>query len=156
MRRSLSVICAVLFLVSIFNGCKDNSDLGVERQYSDLQVEKQEGELKAGKQADLKGDAGDRDMELGERVGLYYFYGSGCPNCERVKTIIERLTKNRKIVVKKYEVWYNKKNRSLLLRMAKDRNLNVKGVPAVIIENDLYVGVKEISGIQDRIDKYYK
>lgn len=80
-------------------------------------------------------------------VELFYFYGSGCPNCGQVKSVIENLARNKRIAVKQYEVWYNKKNRDLLLKMARERNLSVKGVPAVIIGNDLYLGIKEISDL---------
>ena len=111
--------------------------------------------LKLGK--DLKG----YDMIKGENTGegtkiiiLYYFYGTGCPNCDQTEPIVNNLSKEHSLPLKKYEVWYNKKNRSILLKMAKERNKSVKGVPTVIIGEDLLTGLKKISGLKSNIHKY--
>ncbi len=156
MRRALIFFGFILISFSLFSGCKDSSDKKAGKQYSELQV--------AEKKGDVKVEEKDGDSKIEERsnlkavkeVELFYFYGTGCPNCDKVKPVIKNLSERKGLIVKEYEVWYNKKNRSMLLSMARERNLNVKGVPAVIIVNDLYMGVKEISGLPDKIGKYYK
>ena len=146
----------LLVFFSVYSGCKDNSDEKLRKQYSDLQVAEDKGDMKAAeKDSDLKTEERN-SIKTSEVVELYYFYGTGCPNCEKVKQVIRNLSTRKGLVVKKYEVWYNKKNRSMLLQMAKERSLNIKGVPAIIIANDLYMGVKEITGLQDKIGRYYK
>ena len=121
-------------------------------------------------ESDRTKDISDRDAEqrspaaddaretvaVEKQVDLFYFYGSGCPNCEQAKRVIENLTRNKWLRVKQYEVWYNKGNRDMLLKMAREKNLSVKGVPAVIIGNDLYLGVTEISALEKKIDIYKK
>ena len=87
---------------------------------------------------------------------IYYFYGTGCPNCKQTDPIVKKLSKKYGLVLKKYEVWYNKKNRAFLLNMAKKINKRPQGVPLVIIEKDMYLGLKKISSIENNIKKYLK
>ena len=148
MKRALLLSGLILVFFSLFSGCKDSGDNSAGTRFSDRQVaEKKDGDSK------IEEPSNPKTMK---EVELFYFYGTGCPNCEKVKPVINSLAKRKGLIVKEYEVWYNKKNRSMLLSMARERNLNVKGVPAVIIVNDLYMGVKEISGIPDKLGKYYK
>lgn len=156
MRRALLFSGLILVFFSLFSGCKDSGDKSADTQFSDRQVVEKKGDIQAEKKDGDSKIEEPSNLKAVKEVELFYFYGTGCPNCEKVKPVINSLAKRKGLIVKEYEVWYNKKNRSMLLSMARERNLNVKGVPAVIIGNDLYMGVKEISGIPDKLGKYYK
>lgn len=41
---------------------------------------------------------------------LLEFYGTECPHCERMKPKIERLEKEKGVLVEKYEVWHDEAN----------------------------------------------
>lgn len=76
-----------------------------------------------------------------KKVVLHFFYGKECPHCRQIEPEIQALVKrNPRLELKKYEVWYNKGNRDLLMRMAKERGKSAQGVPTVIIGNDVYLG----------------
>lgn len=71
---------------------------------------------------------------------LYYFFGKGCPHCQEASLLVDRFSRQYSLQVKKYEVWYNVQNRNRLLAMAKDRGVEVKGVPTIIMGRDVYTG----------------
>ena len=83
------------------------------------------------------------------KVILHFFYGRECPHCKKIAPEIESLVKrNPRLELKKYEVWYNKDNRALLMRMAKERGKSAQGVPTVIIGDDVYLG-SDMAKIRD-------
>ncbi len=71
---------------------------------------------------------------------LYYFYGKNCPHCAQAEPIVDRLGRQYRLAVKKYEVWYDVNNRNMLVKMGKERGKNVQGVPTVIMGRDVYTG----------------
>ncbi len=75
-----------------------------------------------------------------EKNTLYFFYGKGCPHCEKVSGYLETYTRQFNLDVKRFEVWYDAENRNKLIRMGKERGQDVGGVPAIIMGRDVYVG----------------
>ncbi|HPQ53258.1 MAG TPA: thioredoxin family protein [Spirochaetota bacterium] len=71
---------------------------------------------------------------------LYYFYGKGCPHCKEAASLVDRFSRQYRLQVKKYEVWYNVPNRNRLLTMGRERGVQVKGVPTIIMGKDVYTG----------------
>ncbi len=71
---------------------------------------------------------------------LYFFYGKGCPHCEKVSGYLETYIRQFNLDVKKFEVWHDAENRNKLIQMGKDRGQDVGGVPAIIMGRDVYVG----------------
>ena len=57
---------------------------------------------------------------------LLEFYGTECPYCVRMHTLVEKLEKEEGIKVESLEVWHNKENEKRLLEL--DKNL-CGGVP---------------------------
>ncbi len=95
--------------------------------------------------------AGDND-----KVTLYFFFGKDCPSCKAVEPRIDTLTDEYPgLVVEKYEVWYNKENRDKLIKMARERKATAKGVPTIIIGDDVYLG-SNITYIQRLVKKNIK
>jgi len=76
-----------------------------------------------------------------ENVTLYFFFGKGCPSCKGVEPRIDALADEYPgLVVEKYEVWHDKENRDKLIEMARKRKATAKGVPTIIIGDDVYLG----------------
>ena len=91
-----------------------------------------------------------------EKITVYFFYGDGCPQCEEIRPTVTEIVKKYKLPFKQYEVWYNDANRNRLLSMAAKRKMKVKGVPVVIIGNDVLFGKKKISTLENVVKKYKK
>lgn len=69
-----------------------------------------------------------------EKTTLYFFWGSGCPHCNKEKIFLGHLQgKYPELEIKSYEVWYNLENAGLFARMAKAYGRKVEGVPVVFI-----------------------
>ena len=51
---------------------------------------------------------------------LIEFYGTECPHCMEMEPLIERLEKELKVKVTKFEVWHNSQNAKLMEQFDKD------------------------------------
>jgi len=94
-----------------------------------------------------------------EKIGLYFFYGEGCPHCAKEEVFLNQLmSKNSDLEIHRYETWNNRDNADLMLRVAKSLNINVTGVPLLIVGNKSVIGYydAETSGkkIEDIIENY--
>jgi hypothetical protein len=70
-----------------------------------------------------------------QEAGVYeYYWGLGCPHCEIVAKFMESWDKKDKINIKKFEVWNNKENASVMLDRAEKCNIkkNELGVPFMV------------------------
>lgn len=86
-----------------------------------------------------------------EPVTLYYFYGDGCPVCEREKVYLEELKQtypNLEIV--SYEVWYNAENQQLLEQVKEKLGSSARGVPYNVI------GEIGISGFSEELKSSFE
>ena len=69
-----------------------------------------------------------------EKITLYFFYGKGCPHCTKEEIFLKRLkTKYPQLVVKSYEVRYNKENAKLFSDIAEAYGKRPEGVPTTFI-----------------------
>lgn len=83
------------------------------------------------------------------KIPLYFFYGEGCPHCAKEELFLKNLEKeNVNIDIKRYEVWHNQDNAKFLARLGKELDLEVKGVPILVIGDQTIVGYydDEITG----------
>lgn len=71
---------------------------------------------------------------------LFYFYGKNCPHCTQAAPIVDRLVRQYRLELRKFEVWHDATNRNMLIKMGKERGKNVQGVPTIIIGNAVYTG----------------
>lgn len=82
--------------------------------------------------------------ETEKKINIYFFWGKGCPHCEKEKPFLEKLEqKYPQVKVLSYEVWGNKENRNLMVAFGKKLDADVKGVPFTVI------GEKYVSGWMD-------
>ncbi len=77
-------------------------------------------------------------------LNVYFFWGDGCPHCEKEKPFLEKLeSENENIKVYRYEVWKNRKNLDLMVKVGKELKLDISGVPVTIIGDEAFVGYSE-------------
>ncbi|MGB9847660.1 MAG: hypothetical protein ACPLKV_00330 [Minisyncoccia bacterium] len=84
-------------------------------------------------------------------VNIYFFWGDGCPHCAHEKPFLEQLQqKYPEVKVYAFEVWYNAKNRELLMEASRILNQPVGGVPFTVVGNKAITGYlnDEVTGAQ--------
>jgi glutaredoxin len=77
----------------------------------------------------------------GDKLNIYFFYGDGCPHCAKEEVFLEELEKDYpEININSFETWYNKENASLLKDIADKLDLQISGVPVLIIGEEAIIG----------------
>lgn len=76
-----------------------------------------------------------------QKVEVYFFWGQGCPHCAAEKPFLEKLKqKYPQIVVKEFEVYFNRENQELFKKIAQAYNTQPSGVPTTFIGKNFIVG----------------
>lgn len=79
-----------------------------------------------------------------QNIILYFFWGEGCPYCEKQKEFLSSLKKKYpRLEIKDYEVWYHQAPRQLLMTMSKAYGINPNGVPVTFIGDKSFIGFNE-------------
>lgn len=83
-----------------------------------------------------------------DKMNMYVFYGNGCPHCADLEVFIKNKLKkdsrvNDKINVIYYETWYDETNQKLLSAVGQALNVEIKGVPFVVIGTEYFSGYGE-------------
>ncbi|MFH1427167.1 MAG: hypothetical protein ABIG60_01395 [Patescibacteria group bacterium] len=87
-----------------------------------------------------------------EEVYLYFFYGDGCPHCAKEEIFLAKLEEeNDNLKIFRYEVWHNQTNVQLLKKIGKKLNLDVAGVPILIIGDEPVIGYYSDSTTGEKI-----
>ena len=75
-------------------------------------------------------------------INAYLFHGEGCPHCEEEKEFIYNtlILDYPNLVVKEYEIYKNRQNGILLQKIAKELDVNVSGVPFLVVGDKSFVG----------------
>lgn len=82
--------------------------------------------------------------EAGVSLTTYFFYGSGCPHCEKEIKFLENLQKKYpEMEIQKFEVYLNRENALLLQNIGKSLNVDVNGVPFSVIGGKNFIGYGE-------------
>lgn len=94
------------------------------------------------------------------KVNIYFFWGQGCPHCEKEFAFFESIKEKygKYYNLYSFETWYDKENAELLYTFAEVMNDKVTGVPYTIIGNKTFVGFgdKDESDFIHAIEKQYK
>lgn len=92
-----------------------------------------------------------------DKIIVYFFWGDGCPHCEKEKIFLETLkTRYPQLVIESYEVRNDKENAKFFSGLAEAHGKRPEGIPMTFIGNfNPIVGYRsdEITGkiIEDRI-----
>lgn len=78
----------------------------------------------------------------GEKVNMYLFWGSTCPHCKAEYEYLEGLGEEEKAKFRLYgfEVWGSDENADLLQKVAGALGQEAKGVPYLVIEDEVVSG----------------
>jgi glutaredoxin len=89
----------------------------------------------------------------GNPVELYFFEGQGCPHCARMTSYLEGLKADYpNLVVKNFEVYFNKDNQNLFAKMAAVYNSDSSSIPVIFIGDQVIRG-EDYEGVKNAVDK---
>ncbi len=72
---------------------------------------------------------------------IYLFWGDGCPHCAAEKIFLEKLkSENPNIQVTDFEVYKNRANLDLMIKIGEQTGADVQGVPLTIIGDQIIIG----------------
>ena len=73
---------------------------------------------------------------------MYLFYGRGCPHCEELIEFLQSLSDQEKAKFNLYtfETWYDNENKALMEEVEIELNVNIGGVPFLIIGDQTFSG----------------
>lgn len=84
---------------------------------------------------------------------IYFFYGDGCPHCEKVEPFIDALSNRTDIEVQRFEIYHNEDNSYLLNTFFTVNNVpqEERGIPAVFIANAYLTGDVNIQSSLEKL-----
>jgi len=88
-----------------------------------------------------------------DTINLDFFYGTGCPHCAQEHVFLKKIQDKYgdKITINEYEIYYDDNNATLFQQNLEKYNIDVGGVPLLIIgDNDYVLGYanEEITGVE--------
>jgi cytochrome c biogenesis protein CcdA/glutaredoxin len=84
---------------------------------------------------------GQEETLLTDEINIYFFWGEGCPHCEKEKVFLEKLEdKYPEVKVRELEVWGNPDNLKLMKDFAKELDVDVRGVPFTVVGEHYVIG----------------
>ena len=75
-----------------------------------------------------------------KEVNVYVFYGNTCPHCEEARDYLNTVKSKYNLNLVEYEVWNNGDNKEIMNDVANYLDINVRGVPFVVIDNTPIIG----------------
>ena len=74
-------------------------------------------------------------------INIYFFWGEGCPHCEKEKPFLEGMKARHPAVrIHSFEISKSAENRSFLTEMGKKLNISVSGVPFTVVGDKYFSG----------------
>lgn len=78
-----------------------------------------------------------------EKLEVNFFWGQGCPHCEKAKVFLEKMqAKYPTIVINSYEVYTHPENQELFQEFGKKYSVEVRGVPMIFIGEHVHKGFR--------------
>lgn len=71
---------------------------------------------------------------------VYLFRGEGCPHCEEALEYFDSIKDKYDFELITYEVWYNDSNKVIMQKVAEALNVEVGGVPFIVIGKTTFPG----------------
>lgn len=94
-----------------------------------------------------------------KEIDIYLFYGEGCPHCRAEEEFLDDYLKdNKNVNLHLFEVWSNENNKELFLKVQEVMDYPSKGVPYLVIGNNVITGFSEgySEELIENTIKYYK
>jgi glutaredoxin len=94
----------------------------------------------------------DRSKDPTGKIIVYFFWGRGCPHCEREMRFLRELKRSQpSLEIRDYEVWHYQENAALLARLLRAHGVPSSGVPVTFVHNRLFSGFT--AGIRLQIEQ---
>lgn len=94
------------------------------------------------------------------KVNIYFFWGDGCPRCERAFEFFDSIKDEygKYYNLYTFETWHDEDNVKLLKVFAKAMDVEVTGVPYIVIGNQVISGFRDVykKDIISAIESQYK
>lgn len=76
------------------------------------------------------------------KINVYFFYGEGCPHCEKLINYLNTLPEEYDNYFDLYtmEVWYDEENSKLMGKLLTELNQEPSGVPCLIVGDQVFFG----------------
>ncbi|KKL58469.1 hypothetical protein LCGC14_2225040, partial [marine sediment metagenome] len=79
--------------------------------------------------------------EKNKEVIVYFFWGRGCKHCDREKIFLSKLqNKYPSVKIYRLEAWKNQENRDLLIKLSKELDIDISGLPITIVGDKAFIG----------------
>ena len=131
------IIFIIVFLLFLF----PNNVFALSSEYEDL----------------LYNLVGEEVVE--EKINVYFFYGNGCPHCEKEKKFLDSLEEKYKdnIQVFRYETWDDSHNANMMLTAKEIFGVSLtKSVPFTVVGTEYNLGFNDYVGekIENQVASY--
>lgn len=91
-----------------------------------------------------------------EKVNVHLFYSDDCPHCKKEITLLDRLEKENKIVVYKYELSNSTLYKELVGKVRKTFDIDNSYIPLTIIGTNHYIGFNDNTAVKiENAVEYY-
>ncbi len=85
-----------------------------------------------------------KPISANEILNIYFFWGQGCPHCEKEKEFLEEIKKDyENIKIYDFEIYNHGENILLLQKINSELGMRIDGVPFIIIGDQQFVGYSE-------------
>lgn len=99
-------------------------------------------------------------VEAGVPLTIYFFYGSGCPHCDKELKFLESLQeKYSGLEIQSFEIYLHRENAKLLQKIGENLEVDLSGVPFSVIGGKTFIGYAESitsAEIENQIKKCLK
>jgi len=98
------------------------------------------------KQSSVNSSVGEYVSSSEKRINVYFFYGDGCPHCEKVKPFIAQMERKHSLTVYRYEIYRNRSSVALLNQYFDIYAVPTgqRGIPALFVSDSHLVGDEPI------------
>ncbi|NGX43969.1 MAG: hypothetical protein K1060chlam3_00127 [Candidatus Anoxychlamydiales bacterium] len=79
--------------------------------------------------------------ESNKEVRVYFFWSRGCKHCDREKIFLSKLqNKYPSVKIYRLEAWKSQENRDLLVKLSKELDIDISGLPITIVGDQAFIG----------------
>jgi len=92
-----------------------------------------------------------------EKLEVNFFWGQGCPHCEKAKVFLSKMQeKYPDIVINSYEIYTHPENQKLFQEFGQKYDIEIKGVPMIFIGENVHKGYRSDSSTGKKIEACIK
>ncbi len=99
--------------------------------------------------------AGAQQVKAQDAITVYFFWGEGCPHCEKERPFLAELeSRYDDVTVRDFEVWNNAHNRELLQEIGRKLGIAISAVPFTVVGENQINGWYNDSATGAELERY--